>query len=323
MKKLMLCAVAAATIMVAGEASADCDWVPERPVTVIVPWGAGGTTDSNARMMANLLQKTFDEPFNVVNRTGGNGVTGHSAISRAKPDGYTIGAVTVEINTMHFFGLTDLTYKDITPISKMLQPAASVMVGKDSKFHTLGELLDYARAHPGELKGSGTSLGGIWHLALAGMLNAEGMPSDAIRWIPSQGSAGAMQELLAGGVDVVTPSLEEGKPLIDSGEVRALAVMSKAPNPGFPDVPTTYDLLPSHWTMAAYTTISGPKDLPASIACSYEKAIKGIMASPDWAEFQKSRGGAVDWGSADDLEKIMTSYEKNLGDTIKAAGMAK
>ena len=292
MRTHLLCAVATMAVTAApGAWAAECDWTPERPVTVIVPWGAGGTTDSNARMLATLLQAKFDEPFNVVNRTGGNGVTGHTAISRSKPDGYTIGAVTVEINTMHFVGLTDMTYKDVTPIAKMLQPAASLMVRNDSQFQSLDELLAYAKAHPGELKASGTSLGGIWHLALAGMLNAEGMESDTIRWIPSQGSASAMQELLAGGVDLVTPSLEEGKALIDSGEVRALAVMSPKPNPGFPDVPTTADLLPSRWTMAAYTTLSGPKDLPENIACSYEAAIKDIMAGPEWAEFQKSRGG--------------------------------
>ncbi|MEO1102997.1 MAG: tripartite tricarboxylate transporter substrate binding protein, partial [Pseudomonadota bacterium] len=70
--------------------AAECDWKPERAVTYVVPWGAGGGTDANSRMLASMLEQHFGVPFNVVNRTGGNGVTGHSAIANAEPDGYTV-----------------------------------------------------------------------------------------------------------------------------------------------------------------------------------------------------------------------------------------
>src|SRR6476619_7752923 len=89
---------------------------PQRPVQLIVPWGAGGGTDATARIIATLLEKELKQPFNVVNRTGGSGVVGHDAIARATPDGYTIGLITVEITMMHHVGLTPLTYKDYTPI---------------------------------------------------------------------------------------------------------------------------------------------------------------------------------------------------------------
>ncbi|WP_202901402.1 tripartite tricarboxylate transporter substrate-binding protein [Nitratireductor aquibiodomus] len=175
MKRTIVSAVALAATAWASAAYAACDWKPERPVSVIVPWGAGGTTDTNTRQLATMLQQKFDVPFNVVNRTGGNGVVGHSAISRAKPDGYTIGAATVEMNTMHWFGLTDLTYRDITPIALINQPSASVLVSKDSPFGSLKELLDHARENPGELTASGTALGGIWHLALAACSMPKGL----------------------------------------------------------------------------------------------------------------------------------------------------
>ena len=116
-KAILSAALLAASAFGPAAVAQDCTWEPERPVNVIVPWGAGGTTDANARQLATALQDRFGVPFNVVNRTGGNGVTGHTAISRARPDGYTIGAATVEIDTMHWFGLTDLTYEDITPIA--------------------------------------------------------------------------------------------------------------------------------------------------------------------------------------------------------------
>lgn len=300
----------------------DCTWKPDRAVTYIVPWGAGGGTDANSRMMASLLEKEWGTPFNVVNRTGGNGVTGHSAISRADPDGYTVGAVTVEINTMHWVGLTDLTYEDITPIALIDIVPSSVLVGKDSPFNTVTELLDYARANPGELTGSGTSLGGIWHLALAGMLNAEGLAPDAIRWIPSQGAAPALQELVAGGVDVASPALSEGKTLVESGELKALAYMHDSPMAALPDVPLTSEVLDSGWTLAAYISISGPKDLPENIVCSYEKAVAGIVASDEWAQFKASRGAdVVDMGAAD-LEAYMKQQDASLGEVITAVGLA-
>src|ERR671936_808435 len=81
---------------------------PTRPVTVICPWGAGGGTDATARIVAAILEKDLGQPFNVVNRTGGSGVVGHSAIATAAPDGYTIGMLTVEISMMHWQGLTEL-----------------------------------------------------------------------------------------------------------------------------------------------------------------------------------------------------------------------
>ncbi len=299
-----------------------CDWVPDRAVTYIIPWGAGGGTDANSRMLASMLEARWGVPFNAVNRTGGNGVTGHSAISRADPDGYTIGAVTVEINTMHWVGLTDMTSADITPLALVDIVPSSVLVAKDSPFETLDDLLAHARANPGDLTASGTSQGGIWHLALAGMLNAEGLEPDAIRWIPSQGAAPAMQELIAGGVDVITPALSEGKALVESGEVRALAYMHDAKMAALPDVPLTSELLDSGWTLAAFITASGPAGMDDNIACSYADAIADIVATPEWAEFKASRGSDVVSMPRDELTAFIKDSDAALGEVIKAVGLA-
>lgn len=315
--------LSALAITAAAPAFAECDWKPERPVTYVVPWGAGGGTDANSRMLASLLEKEMGQPFNVVNRTGGNGVVGHSAISTADPDGYTVGSATVEITTMHHAGLTELNQENITPIALVDIVPASILVSKDSPFNTVEELLAHAKENPGELTGSGTAQGGIWHLALAGMLNAEGMDPQAIRWIPSDGAAAAMQELIAGGVDVATPALSEGKSLIDSGELKALAYMHSERNAALPDVPTTKESLASDWTLAAFITISGPEGLDSEIACSYEKAALAVFETPEWAEFKASRGSdVVKMGSAE-LADMMVATSDNLGATMKAIGIAK
>src|SRR5206468_3755138 len=143
---------------------------PERPITLIVPWGAGGGTDATARIIGALLEKELGQPVNVVNRTGGSGVVGHAAIAQAAPDGYTIGMVTVEIGMMHWQGLTELTGASYTPIGLVNADPAGLQVRADAPYKDAKELIAAIKANPGKFKASGTGQGGIWHLAIAGML---------------------------------------------------------------------------------------------------------------------------------------------------------
>ena len=211
---------------------------PVRPITLIVPWGAGGGTDATARIIGSLLEKDLGQPVNVVNRTGGSGVVGHSAIATAPADGYTIGMITVEITMMHWAGLTELNYKDYTPLSLMNIDPAAVTVRADSPYKTVNDLLNAAKANPGKFKASGTGQGGIWHLALAGMLKDQKMELSATPWVPSNGAAPAMNDLAAGGIEFVTCSLPESRALIDAGKARPLAVMAAQPSGLYPNVPT-------------------------------------------------------------------------------------
>ncbi|MFJ5539433.1 tripartite tricarboxylate transporter substrate binding protein [Vreelandella titanicae] len=313
--------------LAATSASADntetCHWQPERAVTFIVPWGTGGGTDANARRLASLLEEQMGVPFNVVNRTGGNGVVGHTSLARGRPDGYTIGAATVEIDTMHWLGLTPLTYQDITPIALINRSSPGVVVQNNSPYETLEALLDEARQNPGELTASGTAQGGIWHLALAGMLKAEGLAPDAIRWIPSQGAGPALKELMAGGVDVATPSLAEARNLIEQGELKALGYMSDTPMEQMPEVPLTADTLESGWTLSAFVTVSGPDGLPDEIACAYEQAIETAINSEAWAEFKRSSGTQVVFENRHETAQLLAEADRQLGEVVEAIGLAK
>jgi tripartite-type tricarboxylate transporter receptor subunit TctC len=143
---------------------------PERPITLIVPWGAGGGTDAVARILGVLMEKDLGQPVNVVNRTGGSGVVGHQAISAAPADGYTIGMITVEIGMMHHQGLTELNGASYTPIALVNADPAGVQVRADAPYKNLNDLLAAIKANPGKFKASGTGQGGIWHLAIAGLL---------------------------------------------------------------------------------------------------------------------------------------------------------
>ena len=104
---------------------------PSAAVRIVVPFPPGGGTDAIARMIAAQMEKEWKQPVNVVNRTGGSGVVGHQAIATARPDGYTIGLITLEINMMHWVGLTDLTYEGYTPFALINTDAAAIQVKTD------------------------------------------------------------------------------------------------------------------------------------------------------------------------------------------------
>jgi tripartite-type tricarboxylate transporter receptor subunit TctC len=296
---------------------------PNRPITFVVPWGAGGGTDTTARYFAAQLEKELGQPVNVVNRTGGSGVVGHSAIAQAPADGYTIGMITVEISMMHWQGLTDLAPASYTPLALVNADPAGFTVKADSPFKSVKEVLDYAKANPGKLKASGTGQGGIWHLALAGLLNDAKIPQSAMPWVPSNGAAPAMQDLAAGGVDVVTCSLPEARALIDAGKAKPLAVMDSKKSDLFPNVPTMKEAAGSGWTVSAWRGIAGPKGLPKDVETKLVTAIKKIWDSKEFKDFASSKGYGTAWAAQGDFAAFMAKGDADMGVVMKAAGLAK
>jgi tripartite-type tricarboxylate transporter receptor subunit TctC len=297
---------------------------PVRPVTVICPWGAGGGTDATARIVAAVLEKQLGQPFNVVNRTGGSGVVGHSAIATANPDGYTLGIITVEISMMHWAGLTELTPRSYTPLALMNEDPPGVQVKADSPFKTVQELANAIKANPpGKLKASGTGQGGIWHLALVGWLQAMGLKADHVAWVPSNGAAPAMQDLAAGGLDLVTCSVPEGRAMIEAGKARSLAIMAPQRNPQFPNIPTLKESMGIDYNTGAWRGIAGPKNLPKPIAEKLTAALKKVFDSQDYKDFMNNRGFGMIWDDAAGFEKFMDAGDKKMGEAMKAAGLAK
>lgn len=296
---------------------------PERPITLIVPWGAGGGTDATGRMIAGLLKAELGQPVNVVNRTGGSGVVGHSAIATAKADGYTIGVVTVEIGMMHWAGLTELTGKDYTPIALYNYDAAGVQVRADSEWNSAKDLIAAVKADPGKYKGSGTGQGGIWHLALAGMLDDSGVAADAAPWVPSKGAAPGLQELVAGGVDIVTSSVVEAAALIKAGKVKSLAVMDTERLGAFPDVSTLKEATGSDWKMAAWRGVAGPKGMPDEATAKLSAALEKVWKSAEFQDFMKGRGFGLVWKPGAEFATWMDDSDAALGTVMKAVGLAK
>src|SRR5512132_292612 len=261
-RNVLLAALAAASLLGAGNAQAA---FPERPVTLIVPWAAGGGTDAVARQIAHMLERDLGQPVNVVNRTGGSGVVGHQAIATAPPDGYTIGLITVEISMMHWQGLTDLSGASYTPIGLVNADPAGLQVRADAPYKTANELIAAIKANPGKFKASGTGQGGIWHLAIAGMLKDLKVDPASVPWVPSNGAAPGLQDMVAGGVEIVPCSLPEARSLIDAGKAKSLAVMADQPAALFPNVPTLKAATGSDWKLGAWRGIAAPLGIPNDV----------------------------------------------------------
>jgi tripartite-type tricarboxylate transporter receptor subunit TctC len=296
---------------------------PERPITLVVPWAAGGGTDAVARMIASMLEKELAVPVNVVNRTGGSGVVGHSAIAAAAPDGYTIGLITLEINMMHWVGLTQLTYEAYTPLALMNADPAAIHVRFDSPHTSLKDLIAAIKANPGKLKASGTGQGGSWHLALAGMLKSQGIDPKSVVWVPSTGAATALTDLAGAGVDFVSCSLPEAEALTRAGKIRSLGLMAEQPAKNSPNVPTLKEAIGSDWKKGVWRGMVGPKGLPKDMAARYEASFKRIYESKEFKEFMSTRGFEPVWADAAGFSAFMAKDNLEIGEILKELGLAK
>jgi len=299
------------------------DNYPTRPITLIVPFAAGGGTDGVARIIGTLLEKELGQPVNVVNRAGGNGVVGHAAIAVSPADGYTLGMVTVDITMLHWAKLTPLTGRDFTPLGLMNIDPAAIIVRSDAPYKKLDDLLKAVKSNPGKFKSSGTGLGGIWHLAMAGMLKDVGIDPASVPWVPSTGAAQAMNDLVAGGVEFVTCSLPEARALIDAGKARPLVIMSDKASTLYPNVPTLQAAANSKWTLGAWRGLAAPRNLPPEIQNKLGSALKKIYDSKAFQDFMASRGFGVTYADAKAFEQFMGRGDADMGATMKSVGLVK
>ena len=323
MKRRTLLGVAAAVAAAFSIGAAYAQTYPARPISLIVPWGAGGGTDQTARIIGTLLEKELGQPVNVVNRTGGSGVVGHAAIAEATPDGYTIGMITVEITMMHHQKLTELSGASYTPIALVNLDPAGLQVRADAPYKNVADVIAAVKANPGKFKASGTGQGGIWHLAMAGMLRDAKVDPAAVPWVPSNGAAPGLQDLAAGGVEFVPCSLPEARSLIDAGKVRSLAVMGGSRAALFPNVPTLKEATGSAWTTGAWRGIAAPKGLPAPIATRLEASVKKAYDSKEYKDFMAQRGFGLLWGGSTEFAGFMAKADADMKAVMTAVGIAK
>lgn len=301
---------------------ADLTGYPRRAITLICPWAAGGGTDRLSRFMADQLQQRLGQPVVVVNRTGGSGAAGHLAGATAAPDGYTLTMATFELSTMHAMGISPLTHTNFTPLLQLNADAAALLVRSDADWKTLPELLDHLRKNPGRVSMSGTSTGGAWDLARAGFLLAAGLPVDAVRWVPTQGSAPSLVELLGGHIDVVCCSVPEAASQIEAGQVRVLGVMAAARLPEFPALPTVKEA-GVDWEAVGWRGMVLPGAADPALVDLLAGHLRAITEAPAFAEFMRKNGFATEVRGPAEFARFLGSQAAQWQRVIEAVGYAR
>lgn len=295
---------------------------PTKTVTIVCPWGAGGGTDRVARFLATELEKKYDTPFVVVNQTGGGGAVGHGAGAYAKPDGYTLTLVTLEISTMHWLGLTELTYDNFDYVIQMNEDPSGIIVRADAPWNSVTELLVDVALNPGKLQFSGSGAGTIWDLSRIGLFDKVGLPVDYVKWIPTTGAAPSVVELLGGHIDVITCSLPEAGAQLDSGEFKALAIMSDSRDFKYSDVPTLKEL-GINWSSGTWRGISVPKETPKEIVDSLYNALLEIGQSEEYKDFMQKNGFGIKIRNPQEFYEFAKAQDSTWKEVLELGGYVK
>lgn len=315
-------ALTAGLIVFASAGAALAEW-PEKAVSIIVPWSAGGGTDATARAVAAELEEKFGQPFNVVNRTGGGGLVGHSAIATADPDGYTLGVITIEVGMYAAQGLAGATPDDLAYIGRFNADPIAINIAADADYSDAAGLIAAVKEDPGAIAASGANRGGLSHLAWVGLLDKLGIDPLAANWVASDGSAPALQQLAAGAIDVVSTSPAEAQALVDAGEAKTVALISSERSQYYPDLATTTEVFNVDWSPLPYRGVAAPKGVPDEVVTKVEGALKEITEDADFRAFMASRGFSVAYQTAVDFERTVRSSSEGLSAALTTVGLAK
>ncbi len=291
-------------------------------VTIVCPWAPGGGTDQLSRLVADQLQQRMETPVIVVNRDGGSGAIGHTAVAKADPDGRTIGMLTAELSTMHQMGICELTYRDYDCLMQLNGDPAAILVKKDAPWKNLTEFLEHIREHPGDVKMSGTATGGLWDLARVGMQHKAGIPIESVIWVPTKGAAPSLVQLMGGHIDGVCCSVPEAASQLEAGELRVLAVFSEDRLPEFPDDPTAKEQ-GLDWVAVGWRGLALPKGTPEPVRQDLLKHLNEIAKSKEFLEFMKQSGYRVTIKGPDEFTKFLQEQETQWKPIVEAAGYAK
>jgi tripartite-type tricarboxylate transporter receptor subunit TctC len=253
---------------------------PSRPIEVLVPASAGGGTDVLARAFSEAIKKHLPQPMTVNNKPGASGAIGMAEMINAKPDGYKLCMVIVEITILPHLGLTKNTFEDFVPIARLNADPAAITVRADAPWNTIEEFLADSMKRPGDMKMGNSGNGSIWHLAHAALEDKTGVKFNPI---PFQGAAPAVVALLGGHIDAVAVSPGEVSAHIAGGKMKMLAVMADQRLKGFEKVPTLKERK-IDLSIGAWRGMAAPKGTPPEVLAALRAATKKAAEEPSFKE---------------------------------------
>lgn len=309
---------ACAVIAFSGQALAE---YPERAITMVIPWAAGGGTDATGRIIATMLEEKLGQPITVVNRTGGGGIVGHQELKNLKPDGYTIGVITTELSMYKSVGSADLSFEDFTPIGLYNADPSAIFVRADSPYKTIADLIAAVKENPAAIKASGANFGGNNHIAWVSLIQLLGGPADKAFWVPTDGATVSLQLLASNAINVAISQFPEAKALVDAGEIRPLAYLGNERNPKQPDVPPISEAAGIQFAVSGWRGVAAPKGIPEDVQKKLASTLEEIVTSEQFRTFMDGRNFGVVWKGGADFEAYLKQRDEAFGAAIKTAGI--
>ena len=318
--KLTLVAV---TIIVAASlattsAPAQTDW-PTKPVRIVVPFAAGGTTDITARVIAEQLTQSLKQAFVIDNRAGAGGNVGATEVARAGPDGYTYLMGTPGTQAINQFLYPKMPYdtvKDFAPVSFVVRVPNVLVVNPGVGAKTIAELVAIAKARPGALSYGSPGNGSTGHLSTELFKSRAGI--FAVH-IPYRGSGPMLLDLMAGQIQMAVDNLPSAIPHIRSGKLVALGVTSEARNAQLPDVPTIASALPGY-AAESWFVLMAPAGTPPAIVSRLSGEVDRILKKPEVVERFKGLGAEPVGGTPERLAQFIVAETRKWQQVVKASG---
>jgi len=303
-RDFLLTTTAALAGAVTGTASAAA--YPERPITFICPWPAGGTADATMRALCVAAGRQLGQPMVLENRAGASGMVGLKALAGAKPDGYTVGQIPISVTRFSQLGSVQVDpMKDLTYLARTSGQTFGIAVRAEAPWKTLKEFVAHAKANPGKVTYGSSGLGGATHVGMEEFAAVAGVQ---FNHIPYKGGAPALQDLLGGQLDSLADS-SSWAAHVKSGKLRLLATWGEKRTQDFPEVQTLreqgFDVV-----VDAPNGVGAPKGLDPAIERRLREAFKVAVASPEFISACDKIDAPVMYLDGPDYEKYASAVYK-------------
>jgi tripartite-type tricarboxylate transporter receptor subunit TctC len=294
---------------------------PERPLTMIAAYPAGGMVDIVARPMADLMKKKYPKGVAVLNRPGGGGSVGTAEAVQAKPDGYTV--ILAPLSTLVIQPqVNDLPYKgpdDYEPIMNVISFYSVLAVREEAPWKTAQEFLNAARANPGKLRVGSPGEATSSHLNLEELSRRANVK---VTHVPFSGWGEGSPALLGGHIDAIVAQPGEVKPLVDAKKLRVLVVFQQNRHAMFPNTPTVREL-GYDFAMGVWFVLTAPKGTPAPVLKYIHDAAKAAIDDPAFVKLIAGRGVDIDYRTGDKLRQDLWREYKEHGEILRRLGFIK
>lgn len=320
-RQLVLGALSATALTATSSRLSAQTW-PERSITFICPWPAGGTADQSMRALCSVAARVLGQSIAVENKVGASGMIGAKALASAKPDGYTIGQIPISVTRFSQLGtLAADPRKDFTYIARTSGQTFGIAVPANSPFKTLKDFVAHAKANPGKVTYAHAGVGGATHVGMEEFASAAGIQ---FNHVPYKGGSEALQGVLGGHVDALADS-SSWAPHVEAGKLRLLATWGELRTARFKDVPTLrelgYDVV-----VDAPNGIGAPKGLDPAVAAKLRDAFRQAANSPEFKAVIDKLDAPLLYLDGPDYEKyVHTVYQKEtaLIDKLKLRELMK